>query len=528
MNNEKVTLVICDGMGLSPEVTGNAIYAAATPTFDYLLHNYPALRLLAAGTEVGLNMGEPGNSEVGHLTIGTGQVLPQAFQIINSAIKSNAYRTNAAFVTALESLRQTPEKTLHIVGLISMGGVHGHIDHIIALLQLAHDYGIQRVALHAITDGRDSPQRVAVQDLMRLQPYLDQFPFGVVATIGGRYYAMDRDNSWERTDAYYWAMMGRSYTADHAGLLAIQAGYNRGETDENLTPTVIQSPTGEAIAPLQAGDTVLFTNYRPDRIRQLATRVIMTSLPLTVVTMTDYFLGKKAANPLPETRVLNAYPLPKPTGTLAAALSRAGKTQLHIAETEKYAHITYFFNGHEEEKNSDEQWLLIPSVKIDSFARAPEMSAAPITTAYFYAREHHPADFVTINYANMDMVGHTGNFEATKQAVTYVDSQIKALVDYAEQHNEWIIFTADHGNAEQMVNLQTGEIDKEHTTNPVPLIVVHPSLKQDRPIDKLQLATVGTIGILADIAPTILDILGIPKPQEMVGSSLLSQFNLPH
>lgn len=526
MNTEKVTLVICDGMGLSPENTGNAIYAAATPTFDYLFHNYPALRLLAAGTEVGLDMGEPGNSEVGHLSIGTGQILPQAFQIINEAIKSNVYRTNPAFVSALESLRQTSEKTLHIVGLISMGGVHGHIDHIIALLELAYDYGIQRVALHAITDGRDSPPQVAAQDFMRLQKYLERFAFGVVATVGGRYYAMDRDNSWERTDAFYWAMMGKSFTTSTAGMNAIQAGYNRRETDENLSPTVILNPTGEAVAPIQAGDTVLFTNYRPDRIRQLATRIIMTSVPLTVITMTDYFLGNKAANPHPETKVLNAYPLPKPTGTLASALSRARKTQLHIAETEKYAHITYFFNGHEEEKNADEQWLLIPSVKIDSFARAPQMSAAPITTAYFYAKEHHPTDFTTINYANMDMVGHTGNFEATKQAITYVDDQIKALVDYAELHNEWLIFTADHGNAEQMVNLQTGEIDKEHTTNPVPFIVVHPSLKRDRSIDKFQLATIGNVGILADIAPTILDVLGVPKPQEMIGSSLLPQLNL--
>lgn len=518
-----VTLVICDGMGLSPEVRGNAVQDAATPTLDYLFANYPSVRLLASGTEVGLDMGEPGNSEVGHLALGTGQVLPQAFQLINSAIKSEAYKKNKAFLTAMERVKKNPEATLHLVGLVSSGGVHGHMDHIMALLDLAREKKVPRVAIHAITDGRDSPPQVALEDLKKITPLFKGFKSGVVASIAGRFYAMDRDTNWERTDAAYWALMGKSTLSAPSVDDAINTAYGRGEKDENLQPTIITSDDGQPLAPMKPGDAVIFTNYRPDRIRQITLRVMSSNAGLTIVTMTNYFLVDMPVALQEGSEVLNAFPLPSPQGTLAQLLAQHRVAQLHIAETEKYAHITYFFNGHQEKKQPLEEWLLVPSVKVDSFDRAPTMSAAAVTSAYLQSKTQHPSDFTTVNYANMDMVGHTGNFEATKEAVTFVDAELKQVVDYIEAHNEWLLITADHGNAEQMINPVTGDVDKEHTTNPVPLILVNPSLKRGRNISKNELANTSAVAMLADVAPTILEILGIKQSREMVGSSLLKQ-----
>lgn len=525
MQHEKVTLVVCDGMGISPDITGNAFVQASTPTFDYLFHNYPSMRLLAAGTEVGLDMGEPGNSEVGHLTIGTGQVLPQSFQIINGAIKSESYKTNKAFLTALSAVKRSPEATLHFVGIISGGGVHGHIDHMLSLLDLAKEKGVERVAIHAITDGRDTPPQVALVDGQRLTQSLQSFSRGLIACVGGRKWAMDRDHNWDRTDRFYWAMQGKAERTAPSFESAIQAGYDGGETDETLSPTVIVDAAGQPVAPIRRGDVVIITNYRPDRIRQLTTRLIMTPLPLNIIAMTDYFLGDNPPAGDAATKVFTAYPLPRPDETLASVLAGAGKSQLHIAETEKYAHITYFFNGHEETKQTNEEWLLVPSAKVDSFDTVPQMSAEAISASYLNAMAQHPADFTTLNYANMDMVGHTGNYDASVLAVEYVDAQLKRIVDWCESKNEWLLITADHGNVEQMVNPVTGEIDKEHTTNPVPFILVHPKLKKERGMDKRQLAVLAYTGILADVAPTILDIFGIQKPSRMVGSSLLSQLS---
>ncbi len=510
-------------MGLSSELVGNAVQDAATPTLDYLFANYPSVRLLASGSEVGLDMGEPGNSEVGHLALGTGQVLPQAFQMINSAIKSEEYKKNKAFLTAMERVKKNPGATLHIVGLVSSGGVHGHMDHIIALLELAHEKKVPRVAIHAITDGRDSPPQVALQDLEKITPLFKKFERAVIASVSGRFYAMDRDTNWERTDASYWAFMGKSPLTAHSAEEAISAAYDRGEQDENMQPTTIVSDDGAPLAPLSPGDAVIFTNYRPDRIRQITIRIMSSNPGLTIVTMTNYFLADMPVALQQGSEVLNAFPLPNPKGTLAMTLAQQRISQLHIAETEKYAHITYFFNGHQERKQPMEDWLLVPSVKIDSFDRAPTMSAAAITAAFLQSKQQHPAQFTTINYANMDMVGHTGNFEATKVGVTCVDTELKQLVDYVEANNEWLLITADHGNAEQMINPVTGEADKEHTTNPVPFILVHPSLKRGRSMSKNTLAQTSPVAMLADVAPTILEIMGLAKPREMVGSSLLNQ-----
>lgn len=525
--NARVTLVICDGMGLTGESRGNAILQARTPTFDYLLTNYPAIRLLAAGTEVGLDIGEPGNSEVGHLTLGTGQVLPQAFQIINGSIKSEAYKQNKMLLLAFQRVRHQPSSTLHIAGLISQGGIHGHVDHLLAILRFAKESGVERVAVHAFTDGRDSPPRVALDQLKPIQNQLKQFKFGVIASISGRFYAMDRDSHWDRTDAAYWAMLGKSKYLSQDPEQAIQEAYARQESDENLQPTLITDSLGAPLAFIKPGDVVLFTNYRPDRIRQLASRTIMTGLELTIVTMTDYFLGEiPQASARTRTTVLNAYPLPKPSGTLATVLAKHAISQLHIAESEKYAHITYFFNGHQEVKKPDEQWLLVPSVTVNSFDQAPQMSAGAIVSSYVDATTHHPYKFTAINFANMDMVGHTGNLEATVQAVEGVDTQLKTIVDLCENRDEWLLITADHGNAEQMIDLTTGQPDKEHTTNPVPFILVHPSYKKARMLDKHQLAMMSNVALLADVAPTILDIFDIAQPREMVGSSLLPQMGL--
>jgi 2,3-bisphosphoglycerate-independent phosphoglycerate mutase len=510
-------------MGLSPEPRGNAIQDAATPTIDYLLQNYPSVRLLASGTEVGLDMGEPGNSEVGHLALGTGQVLPQAFQMINSAIKSEAYKKNKAFLEAFEQVKKNPTATLHLVGMVSSGGVHGHLDHMIALLELAREKKVRRVAIHAITDGRDSPPQVVLQDLQKLLPAMKGFEQAVIASVGGRFYAMDRDTNWERTDAFYWAMLGKAPLTAPSVEQAVNAAYGRGETDETIQPTVITNDDGTPLATIQQGDAVILTNYRPDRIRQITLRIMSASPGLLIVTMTNYFLADHDLPLQSGSSLVNAFPLPKPTGTLAMVLAQHHISQLHIAETEKYAHITYFFNGHEEQKQPLEDWLLVPSVKVSSFDQSPAMSAAAITAAYLQAKAQHPADFTTLNYANMDMVGHTGNFEATKQAVTFVDAELKKVIDWVEAKQEWLLLTADHGNAEQMINPATGEADKEHTTNPVPFILVHPSLKKMRDVTKNTLANTSAVAMLADVAPTILAIMGVPKPREMVGSSLLTQ-----
>jgi 2,3-bisphosphoglycerate-independent phosphoglycerate mutase len=518
MEQPRVTLVICDGMGLSAQFSGNAIANALTPTLDYLLATYPSMRLLAAGSEVGLDLGEPGNSEVGHLTIGTGQVMSQAFQIINSAIKSETYKSNKVFLTAIEKAKKN-KSTLHIVGMISRGGVHGHIDHLIALLQLAQSKGVARVAVHAITDGRDTASKVAIEEGKKLLPLLALFEFGVIACVGGRYWGMDRDNNWERTDLYYWAMRGRATHSAFSLEAAIGQGYDRGEDDEVLQPTVIVNQNMEPVAPINQNDVVMFTNYRPDRIRQLATRVITTPLPLSIVTMTDYFLAEGPPS-YPSTTVYNAYPLPRPDGTLAEAFAGAHKTQLHIAETEKYAHVTYFFNGHQEVKKPHEEWMLIPSVKVRSFDSAPDMSAYAVTSAFLMAYNQHRADFTVVNYANMDMVGHTGNYEATLQAVTCVDSELKRVVEAIEGGTDWLIITADHGNAEQMINPQSGEVDKEHTSNPVPFILVQRDLRQARGMTKNQLAVMSQVGMLADVAPTIIDIMELRQPRQMTGTSL--------
>jgi 2,3-bisphosphoglycerate-independent phosphoglycerate mutase len=522
METPHVTLVICDGMGLSPEVNGNAILQAKTPTLDYLLANYPSMRLLASGTEVGLDMGEPGNSEVGHLTLGTGQVLPQAFQIINGSIKSEEYKKNKVFLEGLEKAK-SGDATLHIVGIVSSGGVHGHIDHIIAMLELAKEKGVKKVAIHAITDGRDSPPKVALDDIKKLAKLLEKFESGVIATVGGRFYAMDRDKTWERTDAFYWAMLGKSKFTSATVEEAINAGYKRGESDENLQPTIITGQGGEAIAPVKDNDVLLFTNYRPDRIRQLATRVISGKQSIFIMTMTDYFLGDVPEVGKAGTKALDAFPLPKPKGTLSEALEEHHKSQLHLAETEKYAHVTYFFNGHEEKKHAKEEWLLVPSAKVDSFDRVPEMSAKPITAAYISSRKNHPADLTVVNYANMDMVGHTGNFKATIQAVEFVDEQLKIVLDSIEKEKSWMLITADHGNAEQKINPITNEIDKEHTTNPVPFILVHIDVKKGRGMDKSQLAVMSQVGMLADVSPTILELMDIRKPAQMAGASLVKQ-----
>lgn len=516
--DQKVTLVICDGLGLSSEAHGNAVLAARTPNLDYALANYPAIRLLASGTEVGLDMGEPGNSEVGHLTIGTGQVIPQAFQLINSALKSGAYKQNKALLLALHRAKQTPGATLHIMGLVSAGGVHGHRDHLLMVLSMAKELGIERVVVHAITDGRDSPPQVAQQDVAQIQAALKEFSTGVIASISGRFYAMDRDKNWERTDAAYWAFMGKAmYTAATAEQ-AIQQAYQRGETDESLTPTIIT--TESPIVP-QAGDVVIVTNFRPDRARQITTRLLMAAVRLTVVTLTNYFLeGLPVASP-EGTELLAAFDLPKPEDTLAQTLARRRKRQLHIAETEKYAHVTYFFNGHDEQKHEGESWLLVPSPKVASFAQAPAMSAGAVTAAYLNAQAHTSPDFCTVNYANCDMVGHTGDFAATQQAVEIVDVELGRLIQYAEAKQEWLLITADHGNAEQMIHPLTGEMDKEHTTNPVPFIAIHPSLKQARGMTKQQIASFSKAGILADVASTILAIYDIPKPRRMAGENLL-------
>lgn len=519
-----VVLLVLDGWGVQKSNEGNAITLAKTPNFNNLISHYPVGLLRASGEAVGLPVGVMGNSEVGHLTLGAGSTCDQELQKINKAIRSGQFFSNQAFAQAIKHVK-TNSSRLHLLGLVSDGRVHSSFEHLSALLQLCKKQGIIEVYLHIILDGRDTLYNAGQKFVTKLQQQQRILGLGKIATISGRFYAMDRDNHWERTGQAYAAMaagQGRQVTDP---LSAISEAYAQKNYDEEFLPTVI-CQAGRPIATVQTNDAVIFFNYRADRARQLTKCFVLKKIEqfargpqinnLLFVGFTEYERG------LP---LLAAFDKEDPRQTLGEVLVEHKLRQLRLAETEKYAHVTYFFNGGRETKAWGEDHVLIPSPRVSSYATKPVMSAPLITDHFLAILESDQYDFILVNFANPDMVGHTGNLAATIKAIAAVDKCLGKIAASVLAKNGALLVTADHGNAESKVDLQTNTILKEHTTNPVPLIIVSRQTegqrlgKSDAPGTDLSLLR--PLGGLSDVAPTILKIMGLKQPTVMTGHSLL-------
>lgn len=502
--------MILDGFGLSDKVDGNAVAAANKPNFDKYYAEYPHTELGASGMDVGLPRGQMGNSEVGHLNIGAGRIIYQELTRITKAIEDGDFFEKSEFNEAIDKAIKTGS-SLHLLGLLSDGGVHSHIDHLKALVKLAKDKGLKKVYIHAFLDGRDVQPGSAKEFIIDLENYLAEVGVGKIATLSGRYYAMDRDNRWERVQlAYNAIVLGQGETASSA-LEAIERSYHDNKTDEFVLPTVVinnDAPTGRIVN----GDTVIFFNFRPDRAREI-TRAIndkefsgfeRETLNLNYVCMTQYDKTMEG--------VSVAYKPESYNNTLGEYVSSLGKKQLRIAETEKYAHVTFFFNGGVEAANEGEDRALIPSPKVATYDLKPEMSAYELTDELIRRIDTDEYDMIILNYANPDMVGHTGVFDAAKKAIEAVDVCLGRVVEKVLEKDGTVFITADHGNAEQMIDYSTGEPMTAHTTDPVPLLYVSKEAEGKE---------LRTGGILADLAPTMLTVMSVPVPAEMTGKSLI-------
>ncbi len=504
MNREMVLLAILDGFGLSDESYGNAILAACTPNLDRIFSECPTIRLEAAGEAGGLPAGQMGNSEVGHLNLGAGRIVYQELTRIGKAVDDGSFYRNTVLLSAIENVKECGTR-LHLMGLLSDGGVHSHNEHLYALLGLAEQNGVNDVCVHAFLDGRDVGPRTAERYMAELEARMKR-SVGKIASISGRYYAMDRDNRWERVEKSFDAIVrGVGIYADSSDE-AIRAAYGRGESDEFVLPTVIVR-NGKPVGVVGEGDSVVFFNFRADRARQITRAFIDRDfagfereyIPIMFVGMTEY--DKSFRIPV-------AFPPGLIVKTLGEVVSDNGLRQLRVAETEKYAHVTFFFNGGVEKPFSGEDRVLVPSPKVSTYDLKPEMSAYEVTRKVVEAIQSKRYDLIVLNYANCDMVGHTGNFDAAVRAVEAVDLCVGRVVDAVRNVGGVMVLTSDHGNAEQMKEA-SGAAHTAHTSNQVPLSII--SQKMYRLRD----------GILADVAPTILDLLGIERPVEMTGRSLV-------
>lgn len=516
-------LLILDGWGVAPAGSGNPLEAADTPIMDELTRTYPTATVRASGEAVGLSWGEMGNSEVGHLTIGAGKIFYQSYPRIEIALQNGEFYSNPAFIAAAEHAKKNGV-TFHIMGILSPGHVHGSDDHIHALLQFAKQQGLEDVVIHPILDGRDSIYNTGIEFVKELQARIAEVGIGRIGSLSGRFYAMDRDNRWDRVEKAY-----RALTADSAPLaddpvLAIEQSYAAKVYDEEFVPVTI-APGGRPAGPIKDGDAVIFSNFRPDRARQLTQAFVIPSFAkfkkaemprLHFTTMMEYEKGTPAKVAFPPELV---------TTCLAKIVSDAGLRQLHIAETEKYAHVTFFLNGMKEAEFPGEERVIIPSPKVSSYDQAPAMSTPLIADRIVKEIEGGKYDLIIANFANPDMVGHTGSFEATRQAAESADAAIGLVVNAALAAGGAVVITADHGNGEEVLNLQTGDKDKEHSTNPVPLIVVGERWRgQSAPSGEViggDLSLLPPVGMLADVAPTVLRIMDVPQPPEMTGSPLV-------
>lgn len=499
----QVLLVIFDGWGIGPDYPGNAITKANKPFFDHLWSDYPHSLIQASGAAVGLPDGEMGNSEVGHSIIGAGNIIDSDFVRITKAFTQGQVLENPSIKQVFDHVKQN-NSVLHLNGLISPGGVHSHQDHVFALLRAAKEYGVPKVVIHAFTDGRDTPPKSAYLYLRELEKVIDEVGIGFIASVTGRYYAMDRDSNWDRTqkawDAIFEAKGKQCYLKKPSEI--VQHMYTENSIDEQMEPLVFCDESGNS-TPLNKNDGVLFFNFRADRARQLSKKFEEKSNTdqICFVTMTEYDKNLQC---------LVAFPPQEIKTTLAEQISKAGLSQTHIGETEKYAHVTYFLNGGREEPYPNENRILVESRKdVRTHDLAPEMKALEIAQKTAEELEKGRA-FVVLNFANPDMVGHTGNMDAAVKAIESVDQALKIVVEKVIEKGGVALITSDHGNAEKMLNEETGQPHTAHTSNPVPGIITSNELKiQD--------------GGLSDIAPTVLELLGLEKPAEMSGHSLISE-----
>ncbi len=508
MKKKTTMLMILDGFGINEKEEGNAVKLANIPNINNILKQYPNTILHTSGLDVGLPEGQMGNSEVGHTNIGAGRIIYQELTRITKSIEDGDFFSIPEFVTAIDNCKKNNSK-LHIMGLLSDGGVHSHQRHLYALLELAKRRDFEDVYVHCFLDGRDTPPVSGEGYLAELENKMKEKGVGKIASICGRFYAMDRDKRWERIEKAYDALVkgeGEKFSSVSA---AIEDSYQKEIFDEFVKPTVICS-NDVPIATISENDSVIFFNFRPDRAREI-TRTLVDKdfkefernyFKTYFVTFTNY-----------DSTIENvhiAFKKDDIKNTFGEYISKKGLTQLRIAETEKYAHVTFFFNGGEERQYEGEDRILIPSPKVETYDLKPEMSAFEVTDNVVEAINSGKYDSIILNFANPDMVGHTGNIEATIKALEALDGCVAKIVDAINNNEGILLITADHGNAEQMIDYKTGELHTAHTTNPVPLVLIGKEAKLKE-------------GRLADLAPTMLDLMGLEKPSEMTGESLIEK-----
>ena len=508
MDKKLTMLMILDGFGVNENEEGNAVKIANTPNLDKIMKQNPTTLIKTSGLDVGLPEGQMGNSEVGHTNIGAGRIVYQELTRITKSIEDGDFFSIPELVGAIENCKKNNSK-LHIMGLLSDGGVHSHIRHLYAILELAKRKDFEDVYVHCFLDGRDTPPASAEGFIVDLENKMEEKGVGRIASIIGRFYAMDRDKRWERVVRAYDAIVKGEGVKANSAVAAIEESYQKEVFDEFVEPTLICN-NGEPVATISENDSVIFFNYRPDRAREITRSLVDKEFdgfereyfPLYYVCFTNY--DETIEN------VEIAFKKAEITNTFGEILGKKGLTQLRIAETEKYAHVTFFFNGGEEKQYPGEDRILIPSPKVETYDMQPEMSAYEVTEKVIEAINSKKYDSIILNYANPDMVGHTGNLDAAVKALEVIDECVGKVVEAVEKNNGVLLITADHGNSEQMIDYSTGEPHTAHTTNVVPLVLVGKDAKLKE-------------GRLADLIPTMLEIMGIEKPQEMTGESLLEQ-----
>ena len=512
MKDKLMMLMILDGFGINENEQGNAIKQANTPNIDKLMKTRPTTRIYASGMAVGLPEGQMGNSEVGHTNIGAGRIVYQDLTRITKSIEDGDFFSKSELVGAIENCKKHNSK-LHVMGLLSDGGVHSTLRHLYGILELAKRKDFEDVYVHCFMDGRDTPPTSGESYILDLEEKMKEKGVGKIATISGRFYAMDRDKRWNRVEKAYRAMVYGEGDKATSAIQAIEYSYQKEVFDEFIVPTVIVNGD-EPIAKIEKNDSVIFYNFRTDRAREITRALVdkkfdcfeaKKDLDLYYVCMTTY------DETMPNVEV--AFKKEELINTFGEYVSLQGLKQLRIAETEKYAHVTFFFNGGEERQFEGEDRILVPSPKVETYDLQPEMSAYEVTEKLIDAINSKKYDSIILNYANPDMVGHTGNMEAAIKAVEVMDECVGRVVEAVEAQNGMLIITADHGNIEQMIDYKTGEPHTAHTTNPVPLILIG---KDDVKLKE---------GRLADLAPTMLDLMGLEKPEEMTGESIIEKNN---
>ena len=509
MSKKPVVLMVLDGYGLNDRTEGNAIALANTPVMDKLMKECPFVKGQASGLAVGLPDGQMGNSEVGHMNIGAGRIIYQDLTRITKAIEDGDFFENKALLAAMDNCKKN-DSDLHLWGLLSDGGVHSHITHLYGLLEMAKKQGLSKVYVHAFLDGRDTPPASGKEFIEELEKKMKEIGVGKIASLSGRYYAMDRDNNWDRVQKAYDSLTkGEGVQAEDA-VKAMEDSYAKDVTDEFVLPTVI-TENGKPVSVVKENDSVIFFNFRPDRAREM-TRAFcddkFTGFDRPFI-KTTFVCFKDYDETIPNKLI--AFEKEHIVNTFGEYLAKCGKTQLRLAETEKYAHVTFFFNGGVEEPNKNEDRILVKSPAVATYDLQPEMSAPEVCEKLVDAIGSDKYDVIIINFANPDMVGHTGVIPAAIKAVETVDACVGKAVEAVKKADGVLFICADHGNAEQMINYETGEPHTAHTTNPVPFVLVN--------YDEGYGLREG--GCLADIAPTLLEIMELPQPKEMTGKSLL-------